>query len=363
MNRHLATVCVLFLALATTASAMLVEPHLNEPFSSATFPSEYRVPAALDSSFGEGFQSCRNNPINEVDPLGLGNQPGDYGWKIYSVPVDQVLPVVNAAQAVPSYAPRATVVAFDSLERLGPQTLDRPEADSEEQAQLLLAHLAEICDVSEDVSVAAAVFTGKNSEQYFAALQIMLAIEAEATLTSLDEYERYSQQVSFGGPSGDEPIRSAGKLTENSRNARDAARFWEFQAQHPVMGLQSPEIDPIDVVAGGLAMKAAGMVRLTAGMATEAPEAGATEMAPTLPKAGEDLFVGSYGESRAGNLRTGLAATHTPHHVVQGAVSMTSRYTGVTINLRKHLHGLTRTYGKLADLGSNIKSNGSVTWW
>ena len=76
-----------------------------------------------------------------------------------------------------------------------------------------------------------------------------------------------------------------------------------------------------------------------------------------VPAAGEDLFVGLYGESRTANIQSGLNATHTPHHVVQHAVSVTpSRYSGVTINIRKDLHRLTRTYGINADLGSDVRN-------
>jgi len=50
MNRLLAIACVALLTLTTSVSAMLVEPQLNESFS--TTASEFRVPAALDSSFG-----------------------------------------------------------------------------------------------------------------------------------------------------------------------------------------------------------------------------------------------------------------------------------------------------------------------
>ena len=62
---------------------------------------------------------------------------------------------------------------------------------------------------------------------------------------------------------------------------------------------------------------------------------------------GEDLFVGTYSEVRAANLVSGLNATHTPHHVVQAAVSQAgSRGAGIAINLRKDLHMLTRTFRK-----------------
>jgi RHS repeat-associated protein len=74
------------------------------------------------------------------------------------------------------------------------------------------------------------------------------------------------------------------------------------------------------------------------------------------PVAGEDLFVGLYGQSRNANIQSGLNVTHTPHHVIQDAVSGTSRNLGATINIRKDLHTLTRTYGRNADLGSNVRN-------
>ena len=71
---------------------------------------------------------------------------------------------------------------------------------------------------------------------------------------------------------------------------------------------------------------------------------------PRLARAGEELFVGTYNASRRGNLTSGLNATHTPHHVVQDAVSVTTRGQGITINLRKDLHELTTTFGLLRNL-------------
>ena len=65
-----------------------------------------------------------------------------------------------------------------------------------------------------------------------------------------------------------------------------------------------------------------------------------------LATAGEDLFVGSYSQSRRGNIKTGLNSTHTPHHAVQNAISQTSHGKGVTINIRKPFHEKTRTYRK-----------------
>ena len=65
-----------------------------------------------------------------------------------------------------------------------------------------------------------------------------------------------------------------------------------------------------------------------------------------LAQQGEDLFVGTYNQVRAGNLKSGLNSTHTPHHAIQNAVSPTTHGKGITINLRKDLHELTWTYKK-----------------
>ena len=59
---------------------------------------------------------------------------------------------------------------------------------------------------------------------------------------------------------------------------------------------------------------------------------------------GEDLYVGTYGSSIYANGKTGLNATHTPHHAIQDAVSPTTKCKGITINLRKDLHALTWTF-------------------
>jgi hypothetical protein len=82
----------------------------------------------------------------------------------------------------------------------------------------------------------------------------------------------------------------------------------------------------------------------------------------SVPAAGEDLFVGLYGQTRRANIQSGLNATHTPHHVVQNAVSDTSHSLGVTINMRKDLHQLTRSYGRNADLGNNVSNLAADIW-
>ena len=65
-----------------------------------------------------------------------------------------------------------------------------------------------------------------------------------------------------------------------------------------------------------------------------------------LAKAGEDLYVGTYNQVRGANIKAGLNNTHTPHHVIQNAVSPTTHGKGITINLRKDLHEQTWTYKK-----------------
>lgn len=76
-----------------------------------------------------------------------------------------------------------------------------------------------------------------------------------------------------------------------------------------------------------------------------------------LVKAGDDLFVGTYGRARRANRQTGLSATHTPHHSVQNAVASTSHSTGVTINLRKDLHALTRTFRRPVEEGLTLRQH------
>ncbi|MBD5089477.1 MAG: hypothetical protein HDT30_11845 [Clostridiales bacterium] len=66
-----------------------------------------------------------------------------------------------------------------------------------------------------------------------------------------------------------------------------------------------------------------------------------------LAKPGEDLYVGTYSKSSYWNKKTGLNKTHTPHHVVQDAVSSVSHGKGITINIRKDIHLDTKTYGSL----------------
>jgi hypothetical protein len=76
-----------------------------------------------------------------------------------------------------------------------------------------------------------------------------------------------------------------------------------------------------------------------------------------LAEAGEDLFVGGYGQVRRANIKSGLNPTHTPHHSVQDAVSSTSHSTGVSINMRKDLHALTRTFRKPVEEGLSLRQH------
>jgi hypothetical protein len=76
-----------------------------------------------------------------------------------------------------------------------------------------------------------------------------------------------------------------------------------------------------------------------------------------LAREGEDLFVGTYNQVRYANKKTGLNATHVPHHVVQHAVSPTSFGTSITINLRKDLHTSTRTFRKPVENLPNLRTH------
>ena len=77
-----------------------------------------------------------------------------------------------------------------------------------------------------------------------------------------------------------------------------------------------------------------------------------------LAQPGKDLFVGTYSRVRAANLRSGLNPTHTPHHSVQAAVSDAgSRSAGISINLRKNLHQLTRTYRRPVQPAPNLRTH------
>jgi RHS repeat-associated protein len=74
------------------------------------------------------------------------------------------------------------------------------------------------------------------------------------------------------------------------------------------------------------------------------------EGAGVLARAGEDLYVGTYGAAKGGLGRAGRLPDYTPHHVVQDAVNRASHratlYKGITITLKKTIHGGLRTTGR-----------------
>lgn len=72
-----------------------------------------------------------------------------------------------------------------------------------------------------------------------------------------------------------------------------------------------------------------------------------------LAKPREDLYVGTYSKSTYWNKKTGLNKTHTPHHVVQDAVSSVSHGKGIIINIRKDIHLDTEIYGRLRNYSIN----------
>jgi hypothetical protein len=98
-------------------------------------------------------------------------------------------------------------------------------------------------------------------------------------------------------------------------------------------------ISPFDLVSIGRGATA------LVGAGIKAASVIASKAASKLAKPGEDLFVGTYNQVRHGNLLSGLVDTHTPHHVVQNAVSRTTFGRGITINLRKEIHEMTGSYG------------------
>jgi hypothetical protein len=118
----------------------------------------------------------------------------------------------------------------------------------------------------------------------------------------------------------------------------------------------SPETADKVVAVGSLALGGTTAVTGVVRLSRAAPVAIATEEAVAassqLAKPGEDLFVGTYSQSRRANVATGLNRTHTPHHVVQDAVSGTTTGRGITINIAKEIHRLTETYGKMRNFTS-----------
>jgi hypothetical protein len=86
--------------------------------------------------------------------------------------------------------------------------------------------------------------------------------------------------------------------------------------------------------------------------------------ATPLAKPGEDLFVGTYNASRYANRQTGLIESHTPHHAIQDALTPLTHGKGITINLDKNLHAMTRTYGKSPpNLAGGLRSHLAADIW
>ena len=73
--------------------------------------------------------------------------------------------------------------------------------------------------------------------------------------------------------------------------------------------------------------------------------------------------MGTYSASRRANIKSGLNPTHTPHHAVQNAVSTTTHGRGVTINMRKDLHELTRTYKTPVDRSLTLRRQLAADAW
>ncbi|GAA4459357.1 hypothetical protein GCM10023189_32960 [Nibrella saemangeumensis] len=106
------------------------------------------------------------------------------------------------------------------------------------------------------------------------------------------------------------------------------------------------------------ALSAAAMIPIAGWAATGAKFYKTVDKAVDLAKPGEDLFVGTYNQVRRANIKSGLNSTHTPHHVVQNAISKTTHGKGVTINLSKELHEKTATFKKpTRDVSQAILNN------
>jgi RHS repeat-associated protein len=88
-----------------------------------------------------------------------------------------------------------------------------------------------------------------------------------------------------------------------------------------------------------------------AGTTSSAASPGIAAEAIRVPAPGEPLYVGTYSTSRAGNIRSGLNQSYTPHHVIQDAASPVTHGTGVTINIPKPLHTSTTSFRSPLDRG------------
>jgi hypothetical protein len=78
-----------------------------------------------------------------------------------------------------------------------------------------------------------------------------------------------------------------------------------------------------------------------------------------LAKEGEDLYVGTYGSSRAANVKCGVADSFVPHHAIHDAVNSglgrASRRRGITINLPRDIHRATETYSRPARVLPSVR--------
>jgi RHS repeat-associated protein len=147
------------------------------------------------------------------------------------------------------------------------------------------------------------------------------------------------------------PAERAVALTSSALNAY-------FSDEPHLLGQDNPLVAEVEGGSAGMAADPAWFLANMAMSTVDAPEeavAGAgdagefiVDETTTLAAPGEDLYVGTYSSSRAGNIRTGLNDTHTPHHVVQDAVSQTTHSRGITINLDRTIHATTGTFRRPA---------------
>jgi hypothetical protein len=109
--------------------------------------------------------------------------------------------------------------------------------------------------------------------------------------------------------------------------------------------------DHLPEVACALEIPSATMSAVAGSAMMMAAEGGGGKNKKCLPGPGEDLHVGPYRRSYLANKLSGLGKTHTAHHVLQAAVGRITRDDGITINIRKELHKLTRTFRKRVQEG------------
>ena len=158
------------------------------------------------------------------------------------------------------------------------------------------------------------------------------ACDEHGTLVWQADYDIYGNLLNLKGNREFVPFRQLGQYEDEETGLYyNRYRYYDCNAGTYISQ------DPISI-AGGLNVYAyvhdSNTLTDIFGLSPEIPLAGA----------GKDLFVGTYNQVRAGNIKSGLNSTHTPHHVVQDALSQTTHGKGITINLRKDLHELTRTY-------------------